>query len=187
MKNNIKDKNLGITLVALVMTIVLLLILAGLTISTLTGSGLFRKAELSKEKTETLKREEEETLNKYENEVEKYIDGNRENIDISWKKLISETGHISDETAINLPDTYSELLIEIGKENMENDAYFYTINICKDMLLDNNYKIYSQGYGFPDYMIGVSVKAKKDRIYLHNYLHYNNDYKSQATMTVYYR
>ena len=41
----------GITLVALVITIIILLILAGISISALTGSGLFGKAKESKQKT----------------------------------------------------------------------------------------------------------------------------------------
>ena len=47
-----KLKNRGITLVALVITIVILLILAGITIWQLTGNGLFGKAQLAKEKQE---------------------------------------------------------------------------------------------------------------------------------------
>ncbi len=43
MKNDLKTKNRGITLVALVITIIILLILAGISISSLTGSGLFQK------------------------------------------------------------------------------------------------------------------------------------------------
>ncbi len=49
-----KDKfcnNNGITLVALVITIIILLILAGISISALAGSGLLKKAELAKEET----------------------------------------------------------------------------------------------------------------------------------------
>lgn len=44
----IKKSNRGITLIALVITIIILLILAGLSISSLTGSGLFKKAEDAK-------------------------------------------------------------------------------------------------------------------------------------------
>ena len=41
----------GITLVALVVTIIILLILAGISIATLTGSGLFEKARLAEQKS----------------------------------------------------------------------------------------------------------------------------------------
>ena len=44
-------KNKGITLIALVITIIILLILAGITIGTLTGSGLFKRAQEAAFKT----------------------------------------------------------------------------------------------------------------------------------------
>lgn len=44
-----KKRNQGITLVALVITIIILLILAGITINSLMGSGLFEKAKEAKE------------------------------------------------------------------------------------------------------------------------------------------
>lgn len=46
---NLKEKN-GITMVALVVTIVILLILAGISISTLTNTGIFEKAKDAKDK-----------------------------------------------------------------------------------------------------------------------------------------
>ena len=62
-------KNNGITLVALVITIIILLILAGVAIASLTGSGLFQKARLAKEKQENAESEENDRLNIYENEI----------------------------------------------------------------------------------------------------------------------
>ena len=50
MKN--KNNQKGITLVALVITIVILLILAGISISALTNTGLFAKATDAKVKTQ---------------------------------------------------------------------------------------------------------------------------------------
>lgn len=53
MKNKGKQKNNGITLIALVITIIVLLILAGVTIATLTGeNGILSKAEQAKIETE---------------------------------------------------------------------------------------------------------------------------------------
>lgn len=45
-------KTKGITLIALVITIVILLILAGISISALTNQGLFEKAKEAKQKSE---------------------------------------------------------------------------------------------------------------------------------------
>ena len=47
-----KQKNKGITLIALIITIIILLILAGISISTLTGdNGILNKASIAKEET----------------------------------------------------------------------------------------------------------------------------------------
>ncbi len=71
MKLNKKtDKeNKGITLVALVVTIVILLILAGISIAQLTGNGLFENAKLAKQKTEQKQDEENQTLGEYINKI----------------------------------------------------------------------------------------------------------------------
>lgn len=47
-----KNKEHGITLVALVMTIIIILILAGVTLTTLTQTGLFENAKQAKNATE---------------------------------------------------------------------------------------------------------------------------------------
>ena len=61
MRRNTKRKNEGITLIALVITIIVLLILAGVTIATLTGdNGILTK--VNEAKTETEQRQEEELL-----------------------------------------------------------------------------------------------------------------------------
>ena len=52
-----KNKDRGITLVALVITIIILLILATISIQSLTNTGLFQKAQEAKEKTLILLKE----------------------------------------------------------------------------------------------------------------------------------
>ena len=70
----IKKKS-GITLIALVITIIVLLILAGITVAQLSGSGLFESAKLAKEKYQKAKELEDETIEDYED----VITGNRGN------------------------------------------------------------------------------------------------------------
>ena len=83
MKKNIK----GITLVALVITIVILLILAGISISTLTNTGIFEKAKDAKEKSEVAEKQQSETLDSYEKELNKYTSDNlEENIGVKFEK-----------------------------------------------------------------------------------------------------
>ena len=77
---NRKHKNeKGITLVALMITIVILLVLAGISIATLTQTGLFEKAKLAKNATENTQTKEKETLDEY-GEVIGEIAGNRNEI-----------------------------------------------------------------------------------------------------------
>ena len=66
------NKQKGITLIALVITIIILLILAGIAISSLTQTGLFSKAQEAKQKTEEKAEEENATLNEYEKWIAKY-------------------------------------------------------------------------------------------------------------------
>ena len=71
----LRKENKGITLVALVITIIILLILAGITISSLTNTGLFEKAKEAKEKTANATENQAKTLNEYEDELNKYVSG----------------------------------------------------------------------------------------------------------------
>jgi len=69
---NKKEK--GITLVALVITIIILLILAGISIQTLTQTGLFENAKQAKNATENAQKDENTTLTSYEKEIEQYVE-----------------------------------------------------------------------------------------------------------------
>ena len=61
--NSRRKNNKGITLIALVITIIVLLILAGVTIAALSGdNGILTRAKEAKEKTEQAQKEEEENL-----------------------------------------------------------------------------------------------------------------------------
>ena len=62
-------QNKGITLVALVITIIILLILAGISIAALTNTGLFDKAKKAKIEIENAQELENEILADYENKI----------------------------------------------------------------------------------------------------------------------
>ena len=117
MKKKLKNSN-GITLIALIITIIILLILAGISISALTQTGLFSRAkqaeQLSKEKQE----EENVTLGTYENEIGKYL-GNNTNTSEELKlvdKVNDGTIKIGDyvkyipDTVTNTDKKYTDLL-----------------------------------------------------------------------------
>ena len=74
-KVNYKEK--GITLIALVITIIILLILAGVTLTTALGqNGLFQRAKYAGEKYKESEADESEKLGEIEEEIDKVIDGN---------------------------------------------------------------------------------------------------------------
>ena len=82
MKKIIENK--GITLVALVITIIILLILAGVAIAQLQDNGLFGKANIAKTKHENAQIEEDDLLQQYENAI---ADTSRGTITISEEEL----------------------------------------------------------------------------------------------------
>ena len=76
----------GITLIALVITIIILLILAGISISALTNQGLFKNAKDAQNATEKAEAEQGKTLNEYEDEINKYLSNN----DKTEEKLVDK-------------------------------------------------------------------------------------------------
>ena len=88
LKENKKKNIKGITLVALVVTIIILLILAGISISALTQTGLFERAKQAKEKSENAQKEENNILQKYENSIHEVSSSTRENNNFfEWNKM----------------------------------------------------------------------------------------------------
>ena len=74
-KGKMREKS-GITLISLVVTIVILLILAGITIGTLTGNnGLLTRAQQAKNETEQAEKEEKEKLGDMEDTINEYTTG----------------------------------------------------------------------------------------------------------------
>ena len=79
----------GITLIALIITIIILLILAGIAISALTGSGLFEKTKLAKNKTQNSQKLENQILLEYENKIDNLGDSSK---DENWIKIMKLLG-----------------------------------------------------------------------------------------------
>ena len=107
MINNKKEK--GITLVALVITIIILLILATISIQSLTNMGLFAKAQEAKEKTRNAEENQARTLNEYEDELNKYISGD---IKTPVKKVADNIGSVLSTTDnTELQDAYGNKIV----------------------------------------------------------------------------
>lgn len=88
-------QNKGITLVALVITIIILLILAGVSISTLTGNGLFARAQEANEKTKKAQYEEEISYVIMEEQIERSENEKEESFITSIKLKIDKKDWVS--------------------------------------------------------------------------------------------
>ena len=109
MKGTLRKKQSGITLVALVVTIVVLLILAGITIMyTMGENSIFKKAQEAKNKTEDAIQNEQEYMNSIDNMINEYTNGTGTNtptpenpwakIDRIAKAIANDNSIISDST-----------------------------------------------------------------------------------------
>lgn len=91
-------ENKGITLISLVITIVILLILAGISIAVLTGdNGLFSIAKTAKQNTLDAQNMENLALADYNNKIDESVDGSRDTITIDkeeYTKLLEKNRKI---------------------------------------------------------------------------------------------
>ena len=119
-----KNKDRGITLVALVITIIILLILAGITISSLTNTGLFKNAQKAKDETQNAEENQVKTLNEYEDELNKYISGTPETPPVAQvKKVADNVGTVLSTTDnTELQDAYGNKIVVPAGFKITNDA-----------------------------------------------------------------
>ena len=108
-------KEQGITLIALVITIIILLILAGISISALTNQGLFKNAKIAQNATEKAEAEQGQRLNEYEDEINKYLSNNDKKEEKLVDKVKDGTIKIGDYVKY-IPDTANttEILQELN-------------------------------------------------------------------------
>ena len=169
----------GITLVALVITIIILLILAGITISSLTNTGLFGKAQEAKEKTQNATENQAKTLNEYEDELNKYISGTTE----KTKKLADEV-KVGDYVKYT-PDTLNDEALATLKANLNtysgNSSSTVNPAIKRD---DLNWRVLDVQNGQVRLISEVPTESK---IELKGYNGYNNAVKliDDACSTLY--
>jgi len=118
-KSNLKEK--GITLVALVITIIILLILAGISISALTNTGIFEKAKEAKKKSEEASAKEQSLLTEYEDELNRYTSNDR------WDGKVNKPELMTGMKAIqfNDPTDSTEGSVKEVTDSNKNDWYNY--------------------------------------------------------------
>ena len=112
----------GITLVALVITIIILLILAGISISTLTNTGIFEKAKEAKQKSENAQKEEDRLISEYEKEIVK------QDAEGIWDGKVNIPDLMSGMMAIKFtePTDSTEGKDEKVSDSSKNDWYNYS-------------------------------------------------------------
>ena len=102
-ENNIKEKSpqaKGITLIALVISIIVLLILAGVTIAALSGdNGILTRAKEAKEKTKQVQKDEEKTLSNMENMLGVYNFKNINPADTNPSETVPENSIVLEDDA----------------------------------------------------------------------------------------
>ena len=84
--------NKGITLIALVVTIIILLILAGVSITTLSGNGLFGRAESSAAKYQAASEAENSTISSLMDKYDRYANETEQGVTVMWSEAIAEMG-----------------------------------------------------------------------------------------------
>ena len=113
--------NKAITLVALIITIVILLILAGISISTLTNTGIFQKAKDAKKASENAQKEEDKLISEYEKEIVK------QDAEGIWDGNVNKPDLMSGMSAIKFtePTDSTEGKDEKVSDSSKNDWYNY--------------------------------------------------------------
>ena len=127
----------GITLVALVITIIILLILATISIQSLTNTGLFQKAQEAKEKTQNAEENQAKTLNEYEDELNKYISGTISKQPV--KKVEDNIGRVLSTTDnTELQDAYgNKIVVPAGFKIVSNSDTNNATTVDKGIVIED--------------------------------------------------
>ena len=122
----------GITLVALVITIIILLILATISIQSLTNTGLFAKAQEAKEKTKNATENQAKTLNEYEDELNKYVSGTSQT-KTDWTGKVNKPKLMTGMTAIKFNEPTGDETAKEGStvKTTDNDSAWYDYDAKK--------------------------------------------------------
>ena len=151
------EKNFGITLIALIITIIVLLILSGVAIATLTGeNGLFARAKQAKQTQTESEMKEKLNLSIQELQVEKLTEATLDDITQEWlTQKLSEYNPILKEN-----ETAEGKKVTLQKDGVIK-SYFIDINLnITEIVNENNiefsYEIKSRNNG----TIQILIKVK---------------------------
>ena len=150
----LKNKDKGITLIALVITIIILLILAGISISVLTNQGLFKNAKIAQNATEKAEKEQGQRLNEYEDEINKYLNNANED---------EKIGLITDNINKELSKTDNTKLKDEKGNRIVVPAGFKIINgattVDKGIVIEDITETATKGSQFVWIPVGTIIKS----------------------------
>ena len=140
-KNKVLRKEKGITLIALVVTIIVLLILAGVTIAAISGdNGILNNAARAKEETAQAEKDEKEKLGDMEDTINEYVTG-------------IEVEQVTDSKPGEL-------------EADETDANTYIINSIEDLVVFASDVRNSNTYEGKTVKLGLSLDFNSNKSYV---------------------
>ena len=175
-------KNTGITLIALVITIIILLILAGITISQLSNLGLFDKTRTAKEKYQNAQDDENDKIAKYENEIEDYINGNR-NTNSKYDylyELDQDSSYIISKNYNNDVSKYTRTLkydvnnydaVEVYFSHLNSGAISGSCKVDKKLFNKDIYSMLAYSTGTSYNIVAIKINSEDNRIQFEYHTH----------------
>ena len=124
-------KNKGITLVALVITIIILLILAGVSITALTKSDLLKNAKTTKNATENAQNTENMALAEYQDKIDQYIESGRD-VALSDEVKSYIDNKVLEVEKVEITDLVSDWKIEKNNSVKKGDIVYLDFTITKN-------------------------------------------------------
>ena len=152
----LKNKDKGITLIALVITIIILLILAGISISALTNQGLFKNAKAAQNTTEKAEKEQGQRLNEYEDEINKYLGNSKEESKVpTVEESIKKNGALSTTDNTELKDAKNnKIVVPAGFKIVEGAT-----TVDKGIVIEDVTESGTKGSQFVWIPVGTITKA----------------------------
>ena len=152
----LKNKDKGITLIALVITIIILLILAGISISALTNQGLFKNAKAAQNATEKAEAEQGQKLNEYEDEINKYLGNSKEESKVpTVEESIKKNGALSTTDNTEIKDAKNnKIVVPAGFKIVEGAT-----TVDKGIVIEDVTETKTKGSQFVWIPVGTITKA----------------------------
>mgnify|MGYP002581730748 FL=1 len=125
-----RKKENGITIIALVITIIILLILAGVSITALTKSDLLKNAKMAKNATENAQNTENIALAEYQDKIDQYIESGRD-VALSDEVKSYIDNKISEVEKVEITDLVSDWVLKYNNSVKKGDMVYLEFALSK--------------------------------------------------------